>query len=63
MDIATLKAGRTLLKEQSYELKDLYRGYADRSLYINITDNNIQSKPVTQWMKDKFVGGKGFGLQ
>ncbi len=62
MDTVTLKAGRTLLKEQTYEIKDLYRGYADRTLYINITDNTIESKPVTQWMKDKFVGGKGFGL-
>lgn len=62
MDIATLKAGRKLLKEQTYELKDLDKGYADRTLYINISDNTIESKPVTQFMKDKFVGGKGFGL-
>lgn len=52
MDIATLKAGRKLLKEQTYELKDLDRGYADRTLYINISDNTIESKPVTQMMKE-----------
>ena len=36
------------------------RGYANRTLYINLSDNTITSKPVTQQMKDIFTGGKGF---
>lgn len=62
MEIKTLKESHKLLKEYKYELGELERGYANRTLYINITDNIIETKTVTQLMKDKFVGGKGFGL-
>lgn len=62
MEIKTLKESHKLLKEYKYELGELERGYANRTLYINITDNTIETKTVTQLMKDKFVGGKGFGL-
>ena len=30
---------------------------------MNLDDNRIEEKPVTQLMKDKFIGGKGFGLK
>ncbi|MEL7649325.1 MAG: aldehyde ferredoxin oxidoreductase C-terminal domain-containing protein [Sedimentibacter sp.] len=57
-----LKEGHKLLAEYKYELGKVDRGYTDRTLYINITDNKIESKAVSQMMKEKFVGGKGFGL-
>ncbi len=62
MDIKTLKEGHKLLTEYKYELGEIDRGYANRTLYVNISDNTIKSKQVTQMMKEKFVGGKGFGL-
>lgn len=62
MDINTLKEKRRLIKEYKYELGRVDKGYTDRTLYINISNNTIDSKPVTQMMKDKFIGGKGFGL-
>ncbi|MGB4437787.1 MAG: aldehyde ferredoxin oxidoreductase C-terminal domain-containing protein [Sedimentibacter sp.] len=62
MNIKALKEGHKLLVEYKYELGKVDKGYTNRSLYINISDNKIESKPVTQMMKDKFVGGKGFGL-
>lgn len=62
MDIKTLKEGHKLLAEYKYELGKLDRGYANKTLYVNISDNTIKSKQVTQMMKEKFVGGKGFGL-
>ena len=62
MNIKALKDGHKLLAEYKYELGKVDKGYTNRSLYINISDNKIESKPVTQFMKDKFVGGKGFGL-
>ena len=46
----------------SYEPQPVQRGYAGRTLYVNVSDNTIQSKPVTQQMKDIFIGGRGFGL-
>lgn len=62
MDIKTLKENHKLLKEYKYELSELDKGYANRTLYVNISDNTIESKPVTEKMKNTFVGGKGFGL-
>lgn len=62
MDIKALKEKHKLLKEYKYEPVELDRGYANKTLYINISDNTIETKPVTQMMKEKFVGGKGFGL-
>ena len=53
----------TLLGEYSYELHPVERGYANRTLYINLDDNMICEKPVTQQMKDLFTGGRGFALK
>src|SRR5512140_3754397 len=53
----------TLLAEFTYELRPVERGYANRTLYINLDTNTIYEKPVTQQMKDLFTGGRGFGLK
>lgn len=45
-----------------YPLKKVEKGYNNRTLYINLTNNQIKSKPVTQYMKDTFIGGRGFNL-
>lgn len=60
--IKKLKEARTLLKEWNYELRPIEKGYCNRTLYINISNNVIESKDVTPEMKEKFIGGKGFGL-
>jgi len=51
-----------ILKTYQYELGKIERGYNGRSLYINVSDLSIQEKPVTEFMKEKFTGGKGFDL-
>jgi aldehyde:ferredoxin oxidoreductase len=48
--------------EFTYRLGKVERGYNNRTLYINLTNNQIKSKPVTQYMKDTFIGGRGFNL-
>ena len=53
----------TLLAEFTYTLRPVERGYANRTLYINLDTNTIYEKPVTQQMKDLFTGGRGFGLK
>ncbi len=52
----------SILAELSYELKPVEKGYANRTLYINLTTHEIKIKPVNEEMKEKFVGGKGFDL-
>ncbi|OFY38915.1 MAG: aldehyde:ferredoxin oxidoreductase [Bacteroidetes bacterium RIFOXYA12_FULL_35_11] len=58
-----MKSRHKLVKEWAYDLKPLDRGYANRTLYINVSDNTIKEKPVSEEMKQKFTGGKGFGLK
>ena len=45
-----------------YELKEVESGYANRTLYINLSENKIEIKPVSRQMKELFTGGKGFDL-
>ncbi len=52
-----------LLAEFHYELRPVQRGYANRTLYINISDNTIYEKPVSEQMKALFTGGRGFALK
>lgn len=62
-DIAALKSRHKLLTEFRYDLRSVEKGYANRTLYVNISTNEIKEKPVTREMKEKFTGGKGFDLK
>lgn len=62
MTSEALKAGRTVLAEMRYEPPVVERGYANQTLYVNLSDNTIAAKPVTDQMKDLFTGGRGFAL-
>ena len=53
---------RKVLAEYRYDLKPVEKGYNRRTLYINVGTKEIKSKPVSDMMIDKFVGGKGFDL-
>jgi aldehyde:ferredoxin oxidoreductase len=63
MNIADFRKKHKMLKEWAYELKPIDKGYNDRTLYVHVGNGDIKEKPVTQLMKDKFVGGRGFGLK
>jgi aldehyde:ferredoxin oxidoreductase len=53
---------RRILAEFEYPLAPVDKGYNRRTLYVNVGDLTVKSKPVTEQMIDKFVGGKGFDL-
>lgn len=57
-----IRASHKILAEYRYELRPVQRGYANRTLYIHVGSNQIQSKPVDQKMKETFTGGRGFCL-
>jgi len=63
MDLAKIKSKHKLLAELKYTPKELDKGYADRTLYVNVSSNVIKEKIVPAEMKKKFVGGKGYGLK
>ncbi|MGC9469488.1 MAG: aldehyde ferredoxin oxidoreductase family protein [Anaerolineae bacterium] len=51
-----------VLAEFAYEPPALERGYANQTLYVNVGEGRISSKPVSEELKTKFVGGRGFDL-
>ncbi|MEJ2248873.1 MAG: aldehyde ferredoxin oxidoreductase C-terminal domain-containing protein [Candidatus Lokiarchaeota archaeon] len=51
-----------ILAEKKYESVEINKGYTNRTLYINLSNYEIKIKPVTDEMKEKFIGGKGFDL-
>ena len=63
MNIGEMKSKHKLLKDYSYTLGEIEKGYTNRTLHVDLGSNEIKEKPVTQLMKDKFIGGKGFGLK
>ena len=58
-----MKETHKLIKEWKYELRPIEKGYNDRTLYVHVGSNEIKEKPVLQQMKEKFIGGKGYGLR
>ncbi len=62
MELSEMRAVHRVLASYEYEHREPWRGYADRTLYVNLSENRIEERPVTQYMKDSFVGGKGFDL-
>ena len=63
MTLSENVAERAVLAQYDYQLRPVERGYAGRTLYINLSENSIREKPVSQQMKDLFTGGRGFALK
>lgn len=51
-----------MLAEFKYPLNKVDRGYSNRTLLVDLSTMSIISKPVSDEMKAKFVGGRGFDL-
>lgn len=63
MNVKEMFAKAKKLNAWQYNKKELYRGYTDKILYINVGENKVNDKDVPPIMKEKFVGGKGYGLR
>jgi aldehyde:ferredoxin oxidoreductase len=63
MDINAIREQHTLIKNWDYVWTPLSKGYTDRILYINVGSGDIKEKNVPAVMKEKFIGGKGYGLR
>ena len=63
MDINSFRECNKLLKKWDYKWTPLSKGYTDKILYINVGDSTIAEKDVPPVMKEKFIGGKGYGLR
>lgn len=63
MEAVELKQMHKLIKSWSYEFTPLDRGYTDKILYVNLSNNEVKDKAVDPEMKKKFIGGRGYGLK
>jgi aldehyde:ferredoxin oxidoreductase len=63
MDINSIRSKHRLLRSWDYTWTPLNKGYTDKILYINVGDQDIKEKDVPPVMKEKFIGGKGYGLR
>ena len=50
------------LVDFKYKPKKLEKGYNNRTLYVNLSEMKIASKPVSEKMKNTFTGGRGFDI-
>jgi aldehyde:ferredoxin oxidoreductase len=62
-DLDELRKGHKILAEYVYVKGEIDRGYNNRTLYVNLSTLEIKERPVSEDMKQKFTGGKGFGLK
>lgn len=62
-DLKKMREGHRVLATFKYGKRPVVRGYAGRTLYINLSKNEIREKPVSEEMKNQFTGGKGFDLK
>lgn len=63
MDIKSIKEQHKPVKKWEYNWTPLAKGYTDKILYINVGTLEIKEKDVPAIMKEKFIGGKGYGLR
>lgn len=62
VEIAEMRNAHEILAEFRYDPVVIHRGYTNRTLRFDISKNTIEEQPVTQQMKDLWIGGKGFDL-
>ena len=57
-----IRVKELVIAEFKYEKGKVERGYSNRTLYVNLSTMKMASRPVSQKMKDIFIGGRGFNL-
>ncbi|MBL6964615.1 MAG: hypothetical protein ISR55_12390 [Bacteroidetes bacterium] len=62
MNITELKSKRKVLVSIAYEPAVVDKGYSNHTLYVNVSDNRFEIKPVSRQMKELMTGGRGFDL-
>ena len=63
METNSIREQRKRVAGWEYKWTPLDKGYTDKILYINVGTPEIREKNVPPVMKEKFIGGKGYGLR
>jgi aldehyde:ferredoxin oxidoreductase len=62
-DLKRIKSAHRVVASYDYKKNEIQKGFANRTLYINLSTGEIKEKKVTEEMKKLFTGGRGFGLK
>jgi NADH:ubiquinone oxidoreductase subunit F (NADH-binding)/NADH:ubiquinone oxidoreductase subunit E/NAD-dependent dihydropyrimidine dehydrogenase PreA subunit len=60
--LAEMRQAHRVLARIDFEVAPLEKGYANRTLRVDLDRNAITIHPVTEQMKELWTGGKGFDL-
>ncbi len=63
INLQEIKENRNILASFGYTWKPMSKGYSDQSLYINVSDRRFEVREISPETKEKFIGGKGYGLR
>lgn len=63
INLQEIKQKRNILASFGYTWKPMSKGYSDQSLYINVSDRRFEVREISPETKEKFIGGKGYGLR
>lgn len=63
MNYQEIKEKRAILATFPYQWKAMDKGYSDQSLYVNVESNKVEVRGIAPETKEKFIGGKGYGLR
>ncbi|MFA5849069.1 MAG: aldehyde ferredoxin oxidoreductase C-terminal domain-containing protein [Bacteroidales bacterium] len=63
MNYQDIKNKRKLITSFPYVWKPMDKGYSDQSLYVNVGTNKVEIREIAPETKEKFIGGKGYGLR
>ena len=62
-DLKRLKTAHRVVASYDYKKGEIQKGFAGRTLHINLDTGKIKEKKISEDMKKKFTGGRGFGLK
>jgi len=57
-----LEEKQKLLTSFEFEPGKVERGYTDRRLYINLSENKIEERSIDPQVRETFTGGRGYGI-
>jgi aldehyde:ferredoxin oxidoreductase len=63
MNLQEIKNNRKIVASTPYTWKPMIKGYSDVSLYVNVGSKKIEVRDIAPETKEKFIGGKGYGLR
>ncbi|MBR3165337.1 MAG: hypothetical protein IKF16_04110, partial [Lachnospiraceae bacterium] len=62
-ELEELRSSHVTLSSFDYEKKELYRGYTDKILTVDVGEKTAEIADIPAEVKEKFIGGKGYCLR